>query len=244
MKRLPNPKDQDRDLPARCAKVGSPVPHKTDLQLFIDFLLEQGTIVSAGPDEVAAEGHDVIRSFRPKGGLTKEHFDALVAIDPYASGMLSRAVVERLVIDSGFDGLEVHWSSEGLGYSFWDQVPDEKSFEVAAKEVEVRIYKRRAERKEGRDAPPPPPPKSVVLTEDGKPPIVLGKVKPILSKPQYEVIKALLDAGSKGLNKSDLETKGKHSDARRILKRLSGADPDWAKVISFPGRTWGRYRLL
>ena len=96
--------DDIRKLAARASKVGSPLPRKTDLQLFIDFLQEQGTIVNARPNEVEAEGYDVIRFFRPKGGLTQEHFDALAAIDPYASGMLSRAVVERLVIDRGFDG--------------------------------------------------------------------------------------------------------------------------------------------
>ena len=99
------------------------MPRKTDLQLFIDFLHQQGTIVNARPYEVEAEGYDMIRFFRPKGGLTQEHFDALAAIDPYASGVLSRAVVERLVIDRGFGVLEIHWAAEGLGYSIWDQVP-------------------------------------------------------------------------------------------------------------------------
>jgi len=143
--------DDIRNLLARASKVASPFPRKTDLQLFIGFLHEQGTIVNARPYEVEAEGYDMIRFFRPDGGLTIEHFDALAAIDPYASGMLSRAVVERLVIDRGFGELEVHWAAEGLGYSFWDQVPDEKSFEFAAKEVELEIYRRRAERNKDRD---------------------------------------------------------------------------------------------
>ena len=143
--------DDIRKLLDRASKVGSPLPRKTDLQLFIDFLHEQGTIVNARPYEVEVEGYDVIRFFRPKGGLTQEHFDALAAIDPYASGVLSRAVVERLVIDRGFGVLEVHWAAEGLGYSIWDQVPDEKSFEVAAKEVELEIYRLRAERNKERD---------------------------------------------------------------------------------------------
>jgi hypothetical protein len=109
--------DDIRTLLARASEVASPFLRKTDLELFIEFLNEQGTIVNARPDEVEAEGRDVIRFFRPKGGLTKEHFDALAAIDPYASGMLSRALVERLVIDRGFDKLEVHWAAEELGYS-------------------------------------------------------------------------------------------------------------------------------
>lgn len=143
--------DDIRKLLARASKVASPFPRKTDLQLFIDFLHEQGTIINARPYEVEAEGYDMIRFFRPDGGLTIEHFDALAAIDPYASGMLSQAVVERLVINRGFDRLEVHWAAGGLGYLFWNQVPDEKSFELAAKEVELKTYQQRAERKKERD---------------------------------------------------------------------------------------------
>ena len=73
--------DDIRTLLALASEVASPIPRKTDLELFIDFLREEGTIVNARPYEVEAEGHDVIRFFRPDGGLTKEHFDALAAID-------------------------------------------------------------------------------------------------------------------------------------------------------------------
>ncbi len=143
--------DVIRSLLARLSDIGSPLPQKTDLQIFIDFLREQGTIVNAGPYGVEAQKYDVIRFFRPDGGLTIEHFDALAAIDPYASEMLSQAVVERIVINRGFDKLKVNWAAEGLGYSFWDHVQDEKSFELAAKEIEVKIYQQRAERQKERD---------------------------------------------------------------------------------------------
>ena len=51
------------------------------------------------------------------------------------------------------------------------------------------------------------------------------------------MIKSLLDAGPAGSSKDDFEINSKHSDARKILKRLSDSDPDWASVISFPGST-------
>jgi hypothetical protein len=88
------------------------------------------------------------------------------------------------------------------------------------------------------------PPESVVLTGDGKPPIVRGQVKSILTKPQYNVMKALLDAKSSGLTKDQLVNNSGHGDARKILKRLADSDDDWKSVISFPGRPGRRYRLL
>jgi hypothetical protein len=129
----------------RASKEATLVRPKSDLEVFTDFLHEQGTIINASHNEVTAEGYNVIRFFRPNGGLTIVHVEVLAAIDPYASEMLSRAVVERLVIDRGFDWLEVHWAAGGLGYSFWYQVPDQTSFEFAAKEVELRIHQQRAE---------------------------------------------------------------------------------------------------
>jgi hypothetical protein len=63
------------------------------------------------------------------------------------------------------------------------------------------------------------------------PPVVRGVVKRILSKAQYEVIQALLDAGPAGLSKDELEEKSNHADARKILKRLHESDPDWKRVI-------------
>jgi hypothetical protein len=88
------------------------------------------------------------------------------------------------------------------------------------------------------------PPQTVVLQGEGKPPLVLGKEKKVLTFQRYNVILALLEAGSGGLNKDDLQTKSGHSDARKILKRLSESDPDWATVIQLAGVTGGRYRLL
>jgi hypothetical protein len=90
---------------------------------------------------------------------------------------------------------------------------------------------------------PPPPSPSVELRGQGKPPLVLGTEKNVLTFQQYNVISALLEAGSGGLNKDELETKSGHTDARKILKRLFDSDSDWKKVIILPGRTGRRYRL-
>jgi hypothetical protein len=96
-------------------------------------------------------------------------------------------------------------------------------------------------------SPPPEvtaPPLSVELRGQGKPPLVLGKEKKVLTFQRYNVILALLEAGSGGLNKDDIETKSGHADARKILQRLSESDPDWATVIQLAGVTGGRYRVL
>src|SRR6516165_2084131 len=62
-------------------------------------------------------------------------------------------------------------------------------------------------------------------------PLVLGKAKQKLTAPQYDVVKALLDAGDAGLTKDQLVEKSHHEDARGILKRLAN-DPDWNKVFT------------
>ena len=140
--------DDIRTLLALASEDASLFPRKTDLELFIDFLREQGTIVNARPDEVEAEGHDTIRFFRPDGGLTIDHFDALVSVDPWASEMLARAVVENMLIDQGYRPMEVHWASNRLGLSFWDQVKQTGTFELASSVVESEIHKQRTEQKQ------------------------------------------------------------------------------------------------
>jgi len=83
----------------------------------------------------------------------------------------------------------------------------------------------------------------VVLRDRVEGPKVLGKTKRKLTTPQYNVVRALLDAGDAGLTKDELVSKSLHEDARGILKRLADSDPDWKKVIHFAGRTGGRYRI-
>jgi hypothetical protein len=83
----------------------------------------------------------------------------------------------------------------------------------------------------------------VVLRGPGDCPIVGGVQKRPLTLPQYEVVKAVLQAGERGLSKDELNRNSKHEDARKILKRLADSDADWEAIIHFAGRAGGRYRI-
>jgi hypothetical protein len=83
----------------------------------------------------------------------------------------------------------------------------------------------------------------VTLGGRGECPIVRGKRKNPLTVAQYDVVKALLDAGETGLTKDTLDSKSKHSDARKVLRRLADSDADWNAVIQFGRRAGGRYRI-
>ena len=94
------------------------------------------------------------------------------------------------------------------------------------------------------EGPPGPTGQRVVLRGMGEEPMVLGKKVPKLRPPQYDVVKALLDAGDAGLTKDELANNSRHEDSRGILKRLADRHPtSWGKVIHFPGITGGRYRI-
>jgi hypothetical protein len=86
-------------------------------------------------------------------------------------------------------------------------------------------------------------PSQVILRGRTEPPLVLGREQPTLTSAQYDVIKALLDAGEKGLSQNELIRKSGHSDARHILERLARKSAEWAKVIFLPGKTGGGYHL-
>jgi hypothetical protein len=83
----------------------------------------------------------------------------------------------------------------------------------------------------------------VILGKPGDEPIVNGKRKRKLTKPRYDVVKALLAVGEDGLSKDSLATESGHGDAHRILDRLAKADPDWKSVIQMAGEPGGRYRI-
>jgi hypothetical protein len=91
-----------------------------------------------------------------------------------------------------------------------------------------------------REAPAGP---LVILGDCDEEPIVRGVRKSRLSVPRFDVVKALLAAGKRGLSKDALATESKHSDAHRILKRLANSDPDWCSVILMAGEPGGRYRM-
>ena len=83
----------------------------------------------------------------------------------------------------------------------------------------------------------------VLLRDQIKGPIVHGKEKPALRNAQFNVVKALLDAGDRGLTKDDMVAKSGHSDALGILHRLADGDDDWKKAIHFAGKPGGRYKI-
>jgi hypothetical protein len=84
----------------------------------------------------------------------------------------------------------------------------------------------------------------VVLRGRDEGPIVLGKEKQVLTDREYNVVKALLDAGDRGLTKDKLDDKSGHSESRKVLKALRNADEDWAAVIQMPGKAGrGGYRI-
>jgi hypothetical protein len=85
----------------------------------------------------------------------------------------------------------------------------------------------------------------VTLYKYGESPVAIVEKTPIgkLTKPQYDVVKALLDAGPDGLNKDFLVTNSKHQDARGILERLQKF-PAWAPVIQLAVSKGHGYRIL
>jgi len=78
---------------------------------------------------------------------------------------------------------------------------------------------------------------SVRIFQENHRPLVLGHLKPPLSKEQYQVVQALLDSevGARGLSEDQLVTKSGEADAKDILHRLTESDDDWKRAILFPG---------
>jgi hypothetical protein len=222
------------ELLAVAAKVATPVPRKTAFELFIDFLHEEGLIISAGSKEVEAEGHDLVRFFRPEGGLTEEHFNALVEIDPLASEVLARAVVGRMVIDQGFRPIEVYRAATELGHPFWVEVPHRKSFEDASKDVSLTIYRQRE--KQGRSQQPEINPHgdwSVIVVRQGRFTLtpLARKVFPVIYSEHLKGIPVNEDYVRK--------VTGIHSDR---IDRCLRTSKIWKKVVGpCPGKKgfWG-----
>ena len=108
----------------------------------------------------------------------------------------------------------------------------------------LRTFLRRLElRLEEATAPATTATPAVVLAGKTKQAEIGGKPKPVLRHAQYNVVKALVDAGEAGLTVDQLVQQSGHSDARGILKRLADSDSDWRAVIHFPGKAGGHYRI-
>ncbi len=82
----------------------------------------------------------------------------------------------------------------------------------------------------------------VVLYGPTESPIVDGKKVTPLRIKQYDVMLALVRAGEKGLTKTALAD-ASWGGARGILNRLRKTSAAWSRVISFPGKTGGGYRV-
>lgn len=110
----------------------------------------------------------------------------------------------------------------------------------------LRTFLRRLELRLEQATPPAtasPSSPAVILAGKTKQPIVRGNAKPVLRLAQYNVVKALVDAGDTGLTVDQLVHHSGHSDARGILRRLANSDPDWRSVMHFPGKAGGHYRI-
>lgn len=84
----------------------------------------------------------------------------------------------------------------------------------------------------------------VTLQGQEKPVIVFGKKLEKLSKKQYDVVKALLDAGETGLTESKLQENSKCEDARKTLGRIRAKGPEWREAIDMAGEPGRGYRIV
>lgn len=82
----------------------------------------------------------------------------------------------------------------------------------------------------------------IVLNGPLNPPVIYGKPKPVTAA-EYNVLKALLDAGSAGLAKDLLASNSGHEGAVNILKRLAKKGDGWDRLIALPKTKNRGYRL-
>lgn len=74
--------------------------------------------------------------------------------------------------------------------------------------------------------------------------IYVGEVEKKVSQRQYNVVQALVNAGSRGITKDQLDIKSGHTEARKVLVALRKKDEDWKRVIVCPGKAGnGGYRI-
>lgn len=88
---------------------------------------------------------------------------------------------------------------------------------------------------------PGPRARPVVLKGPDAPPLVTGDKLPVLTRAQYKVVSALIEAGTVGLGKAQLLNVT--GDALGVLRRLAASDPRWASVIHMARERGGRYRI-
>lgn len=82
---------------------------------------------------------------------------------------------------------------------------------------------------------------SVVLYGHGEAPYVKGQQVHVLTKTQYEIVLRLIEAGPRGMSKSELERK--HGGARKTLYHLAKTPP-WEDAIKLPNKSYQGYRIV
>jgi hypothetical protein len=102
------------------------------------------------------------------------------------------------------------------------------------------------ERRAGRPGPPTPSKPRLARIRLGKPrqPAYIDDrpVKP-LTDAERAILLELAKAGDRGLDTQDMEIKSERGGWRITLRRLKSSDVLWDRIIVFPGRSHGRYRL-
>ena len=83
----------------------------------------------------------------------------------------------------------------------------------------------------------------VVLKGQAERPEVDGKAVEVLTVARYNVVDALLKAGSDGLTKDRLVKSSGHGSAVNVLKGLAKLSKAWKAVVKLPGSTGKRYAL-
>jgi hypothetical protein len=75
-------------------------------------------------------------------------------------------------------------------------------------------------------------------------PIYNGKPLKRLTKAQYDVVKAVLEAGPEGLTNDDLVMRSRHGGAVNDLKRLLKSQPVYSSLMAASGRERRGYRWI
>lgn len=82
---------------------------------------------------------------------------------------------------------------------------------------------------------------TVILRGEGMPITVLGETLDPLTPARYRIVKAMQDAGDRGLSKADLE--GLAGDALKTVRRMREDNQLWERAIIMAGKSGGRYRI-
>jgi len=111
------------------------VEQEDELATFVEFLKNGGTVEGAWGEEVKAEGNDVDRYLRPRGGLAKEHYDAIVKVQPECAVIVAKAVIENMLWDMGHDIMDVDRAMKEIPEREWKDVVELDAFDDALKRI-------------------------------------------------------------------------------------------------------------